>query len=596
MKDIPCKIKCKNSICAYISVASETGIVALSFLQMDEFGETIENGLWLHGYKFRNENKNKVNQDEDWKEGTLDRDYITCRIYRENQDDILEMPFQGRAAFTRDGLVLIGQWTLDIYDAKSLNRMYSFKPGNFYLNSYIVGSSDRKCYQDQKWNREYLLQDGACGSSTEGSGLAIMSAHIRKGVIAVYDQSFTSYQTRSVKIWSILTGSLVCSFAINYGKHVVFVSKDHRFLVAQGIFDESLNIYCMKSGTRLHTYTPQGIEDISDECTIVLVELMENSDYMLIMGIISRQNGNPHESRHYFFEIFSVSQKRTIKYVEKNIRISPKALFVVDILQTNYFPNPESSKSPVYFPSQFFGVFLEKTSGVNQIVNFKNIPLINPESNGLKEEKLWGEFVCKWKRNGKWKDNELCIFDHRLDCDKNMVLYLLEKGTHKFILRFSSHTMQLWKLEPAGEEEEEPFNFGDEESNSNKNQEKSNYFGDVANNTLIFTRAYYDPAYKMPSKSVNDLKFISGRERESYRPYIHFTEDEGRILVYATLKNGSRIVDEILLPMQELKSTASFCQDVSKVQNYNIESYLLALIHRCRSSQMTEVMDSGMLV
>jgi hypothetical protein len=31
----------------------------------------------------------------------LDKSYTTCRIYQENQGDILEKPFQGRAAFTK---------------------------------------------------------------------------------------------------------------------------------------------------------------------------------------------------------------------------------------------------------------------------------------------------------------------------------------------------------------------------------------------------------------------------------------------------------------------------------------------------------------
>jgi hypothetical protein len=161
MADIPCEIICKHPIFVYISVASETGHVAISFLQMDAFGGTIKDSFQFDQstkFKIYRNNDNKKEQEQEQPrflgKETLDKNYTTCRIYRENQD-VVEKPLQGRATFTKDRLVLFGKWALDVYDVKTLDRMYSFKTGSFYLDNY-VDFDYSKCYQVQNWLRKYF--------------------------------------------------------------------------------------------------------------------------------------------------------------------------------------------------------------------------------------------------------------------------------------------------------------------------------------------------------------------------------------------------------------------------------------------------------
>jgi hypothetical protein len=81
----------------YISVASETGHVAVSFLQLREY-----NYIDIDGDPFPGE----VN---------IDGRYTNYIIYRTNETQTLEIPFEGRAVFTKDKLVLVRRETLDIY-------------------------------------------------------------------------------------------------------------------------------------------------------------------------------------------------------------------------------------------------------------------------------------------------------------------------------------------------------------------------------------------------------------------------------------------------------------------------------------------------
>jgi hypothetical protein len=68
MTDILCEIKCKSSIFVYISVASKTGHVAISFLQMDMFADAIENSPQFGGFTmfkvYRKNNNEEVQQQQ----------------------------------------------------------------------------------------------------------------------------------------------------------------------------------------------------------------------------------------------------------------------------------------------------------------------------------------------------------------------------------------------------------------------------------------------------------------------------------------------------------------------------------------------------
>jgi hypothetical protein len=79
--DISCgyEIRYTNSVFVYISVASETGHVAVSFLNMNIIGDAFKKD-----FRFDNFAKSKVYRrhgNEEDQEQYLDRMYGTCRIY-----------------------------------------------------------------------------------------------------------------------------------------------------------------------------------------------------------------------------------------------------------------------------------------------------------------------------------------------------------------------------------------------------------------------------------------------------------------------------------------------------------------------------------
>ncbi|KAI8880959.1 hypothetical protein K501DRAFT_335048 [Backusella circina FSU 941] len=622
MKDIPCDVNCKNVVCVYISVASETGHVAISFLQMNGVGEAIKKRSLFDKYKkyniFRkkeeeeedddddddddddededeengeNEQTNEkegeaVAKEEEEEEETLDKKFTNCKIYRENESKAVEMPLQGKATFTKNRLLLVGRWVLEVYDAKTLKKMYSFKPGSFYLDNY-ADFDYSIYYQAQNWCYYHVPTDGTTQELNDGYGIANISAHVRQNVIVAYDEDTDAYPDSSTKIWSISTGSLICSFMRDYRESVISISEDHRFLVTNDPNGKALNIYCMKTGTRLHAYLPQALQNSPDKTTIMRVKIMKHQDYMLIMGTTTKQNQDAaDESRYLFFEIFSIAQKKRVKYVESDVLIDSKLMFPVDIIQKNYSPN--SSDPLVYFPSQFFGVFLEKTDKDKQHLTFRKIPLVNPESTSLISEKLWDTFSCQCISGGNWESNDLGIFSLSFTSDNNVALYLLKNDSNMFLLRFSSFQVQLWRLETAGIDEKELFNLG---TPSSDNLEKPIHTENLSKSSLIYTRFYYGRNYKESSAKIGILKAINNENNRS-KPYVHFTGDKGRILVYVQLQGEGQIVDEIFLPLSELKSkivsdslgpeapdSGDITENVPKDDFHGLESCLLALVY-----------------
>ncbi|KAI8880984.1 hypothetical protein K501DRAFT_335006 [Backusella circina FSU 941] len=449
LKDIPCKPNCNNSIYVYISVASETGYVAVSFLQMTKKGMIIKKSSSVDGhmeFKVYRKNdsedeegqKDEKDEDEDKDEETLDKRFTNCRVYRGDENEVLEIPFQGRAVFTKDRLILFDRWILDVYDAKTFKKMYFFK----LEGSYLEDDGNLCIYdydQDHNWCKKYQLDCRSTQYADEGYGMANMSAHIRKNVVVKYKGDFDSQPSSPVKIWSTLNGSLICSFMREYGEHVICISDDHRFLVTKKW--ASLNIYCMNSGTHLHTYEPKSPKDNSRKTTIIFVKLMAHQNYMLILGTTAKQ---------------AEEQGEGIKIV--------------------------------------------------------------------------------------------------------------------------------------GDGEEEPFTFG---TSSNNNRKILNSHGSTSDSTLIYTKAYYGINYKQFSTSKGSQKLMIEDLNENCKPFIYFTGDAGRILVYVQFNGRNRIIDEIILPLPELNSKISSdstylgahgvynnTKVVPKDYFNGIESCLLALLYR----------------
>jgi hypothetical protein len=343
----------------------------------------------------------------------------------------------------------------------------------------------------------------------------------------------------------------------------------------------------MKSGTYLYTYKSQGLKDNPSKSTIMLVKITAQQNYMLIMGTTAKQNSKPTEDNNLFFEIFSISQQRQIKYVEQNMPMNIKLWFPIDIHQKE--STLDDSNQSAYFPAQFYGVFLKKGDKDNGYVNFRHVPLVAPESNGLTGERLWNGYSCKSIGTGALEPFVDGIYDHRLDSGYGTTMYLLEKDSHKYVARFSSYLMQLWKLKPI-EEGKEAFQFGDQEPRLNNTLATGNYSGNTLESTLIYTRFYYDlsPYDCFMRKKLWNIDDEDGE----CKPEIHFTGKEGRILVHVSFNNESFVMDEVLLPFSELRSEVSLdsrplidhgsCNmtiDLAKNPVGSMESYLLALIY-----------------
>jgi hypothetical protein len=586
MTDIPCEIKCKNSIFVYISVASETGHVAVSFLQTDKRGDPFENSSKFDQFtKFKIHRKNDTKEEkeqqhcnEEGKE-TLDNNYSTCRIYQGNQGHVLEKPFQGRAAFTKNRLILIGQYTLDIYDANTLNKMYFFKHGGFCLNKQI--------YQGRNWYRGYFLQDECAKLPNAGYGLVRISEHVRKNVIVVYDEDCSVYRRTSVKIWSILTGSLICSFMQIDDEQVIYVSEDHRFLVSQKVFRGALNIYCMKSGAHLYMYEPQKVSDGILRYNIMLVKPIANQNYMLLIGTVFRRNCGSDESEglsfanYLFFEIFLIEQQTTVKDIQTSMIIGLNSHLALGIFQNEDFINTTS---------QFYGVFWEKMNNDDRYLNLRTIQfnfpssdsihLTYPTSNGLLQNTLWNIFKCTHigtEDEGGFR-RALTSHDFRYDdgftSDDKTIVYLLENSIHKYVLIISPYIVQLWRLYKDEALEYNTLFF-------DSLPRKKNCYLDFHDNSLIYTRSHYGLNYEESACGDTPKLMLEG-ENQYYRPRVQFLENLGHIFVHVESKSGSSISEEIILPLSVSQSTDNSddtINDLSQDEFHSIERCLLSFLH-----------------
>jgi hypothetical protein len=547
MKDVSCNIDAGNSMFVYISIASKTGHVAVSFLQLNEDGD-----------------EDKI---------SAGKRCTDCKIYRAGEARVLEIPFQGRAAFTKDKLVLIGLTTLEIYDAKTFKKAYFFIPIPAHSDSEKY-NSDNHSNLNHCWYKQYPLVGESGGMSTDGNRITSISEYIRKDVIVEYKCDSLGGKSL-VKIWSILTGLLVCSFTTNFGEYVTSISEDNRFLVTSDAHGKSFNIFFMESGAHLCTYQPQRSSPNSDISTVLFVKLMARRSYMLMMGTVTKQDEKPHEGSRLFFDIFSIAQQKRIKYSERDASITLGSWLPVDIIREDCFSNSSSDDS-VYFPAKFYGVFLKNASNNTPGRIFTQIPLIDPEPNSLTDKLLWNKFSCRLMSTGSWINDSMSILADRLDSDEDITWYLLQGITHSYILRFSSEVMQLWKLEVIGDEDEgERLNFGG-----------VNYYRNTTNSTLIYTRGYN--GINMNKTTItSDTRGTEMAKISEYKLlHIHFTKVEGRILVYSKLDGGNEIVDEIFLPLPtpkikpELLSIGAsdiMSYDMTSDGFHSIESCLLAL-------------------
>jgi hypothetical protein len=582
MRNIPCLTRSEHMSCIYISVASKTGHVAVSLLNMDTSGETFKEDSEFD--KFAKFKLHRRNGSEEEQGQYLDRMNNTCRIYRGNEDGTLEKPFQGRAVFTKNRMVLIGRWTLDVYHTESLQKMYSFKPGSFYLDSYISFHHSR-CYQIQNWYRSYFLGGEFADVSNTGYGLANISEHVRKNIIVVYDEDCSFYRRTSVKIWSISTGSLICSFMRNYGEYVISVSEDHSFLVTNDPRNSTLNIYCMKSGTRLHIYKPQGHKDYPGESTIMFVKLLARQNYMLIMGTTVKKSDRSNKTGSLFFEIFSIEQKAKVKYIETSTSISPNSMLALGIFQNEDFLNN---------PSQFHGVFWETANNGDRYLYFRtfspNLHTNDPASNGLSKNRLWDTFDYTYigteEERGFKREWDIASYISRY----TTIFYLFEKDSQKYVLLISPYVVQLWKLEIAANDSEiqtDTIIFF-----NNISRETKCYL-DFSNSALIYTRSYYGLNY-IYTLIGDDMKLEIEDKYDYQMPHVHFLGHKGHIFVYVESKCGSSISEEIILPLplpepQTETTSDSLCKiahnnddatdKVPEDNFYDIESCLLALLY-----------------
>jgi hypothetical protein len=529
MTDIPCEIKCKNSIFVYISVASETGHVAVSFLQTDEKGDPFENSSKFDQFtKFKIHQKNDTKEEkeqqhcnEEGKE-TLDNNYSTCRIYQGNQGHVLEKPFQGRAAFTKNRLILIGQYTLDIYDANTLNKKYFFKPGGFYLNKQI--------YQGRNWYRGYFLQDECAKLPNAGYGLVRISEHVRNNVIVVYDEDCSVYRRTSVKIWSISTGSLICSFMRYTSEYVVSISEDHPFLVTNSSVSGTLNIYCMKSGTQLYTYESQGIRVPPFQSEVILVKLISCQNYVLIVGSTVKKRGEP---GHLFFELFSIEQQMKARYVKTSTVVSQNAMLALGTFQNEDFLNSQS---------QFDGVFVETTDNNNRNLNFRTTLLklhtVDRTPKGLIQNRLWDTFtrISGASLNFKVLGGNSFLFNFFYG--EKYKIYLLENGISRHLLLISPYIVQLYRLPATG--------------NNDNNPGEIDHL-DFFNSVLVYTRSYYRLKYK--DSTSGDIPKLISEYRDQYDKLdVFFQGNKGHIFVHVQSNAGNSFSEEVILPLSILKT------------------------------------------
>jgi hypothetical protein len=150
---------------------------------------------------------------------------------------------------------------------------------------------------------EPLTGESRCYSN-DGDRIASVSEHIRKGVFVVYECNYYDGDEKTVTIWSLLTGSLVCSFQRDFREYVTSISEDNRFIVTNNVHKKLFNIYCMETGSHLYTYQPQGLKSNSDVSTILFVKLLTYQSYMLIMGTVTKEDEEPHQDSRFFFFIF----------------------------------------------------------------------------------------------------------------------------------------------------------------------------------------------------------------------------------------------------------------------------------------------------
>jgi hypothetical protein len=87
----------------------------------------------------------------------------------------------------------------------------------------------------------------------------------------------------------------------------------------------------MKSGTHLHTYKPQGLNYYPGESTIMLVKLLVHHNYLLIMGTTAKRSKKSNKTSYLLFEILSIEQRMTVKYVEQSSTVSQSSILALDI-------------------------------------------------------------------------------------------------------------------------------------------------------------------------------------------------------------------------------------------------------------------------
>jgi hypothetical protein len=477
IRDVSCEITSHKAMFTFLSVADKTGYAVVSYTQIDP-----STGLFL--------------------KSSFDPTFTHCKVHKETKGEKTRstiIPFQGRAVFIEDKLAIVGDWTLQVLDAKTFRHKY-FLDLSDLNQSYEAMIGAEKLGPNMSWANYYLASQ-TLNNRKDGDTLIAITRHIRNNILV------TTYRGNVTKVWSILDGSLIASFRSLKGEIIMAISEANQFIATYCDMTKRVKVYCTKSALLLHEYTPKCMEDDEGEHAAVhFVKFDRCKHYLLITGtknnrvkakpsslspmqLSSRSNRsmshiNQQRSRQQmnkpdipvptkqtlFFEVWSISQEKRIVYEERVADVEPRMPlpFVIEDYNEREGLNYEDSYR--YFDADFYGVYMTRENDSDgSHLRLKRFPLLlkytqkkHDEANKKTAQDKNDEPDLTLSREGTlWKTypfRRISIKSLRmrgtaeemiqpLDDKTKTVSYLIKKGDDRFVLRFNCNMIQLWQLE-----------------------------------------------------------------------------------------------------------------------------------------------------
>jgi hypothetical protein len=423
IRDVPCGIDSIKAMFTFLSVADETGYAVVSYAQMDP-----KTGLFL--------------------QGSVDTKLMHCTVYKETRGDktrstTIQLP--GRAVFIEDKLAIVGDWTLQVLDAKTFRSKYLLNLSD--LNqTYEAMIGAENLGPNMSWANYFLLNPKP-NNRKDGDTLIAITRHIRNNILV------TTYRGNVTKVWSILDGSLIASFRSLKGEIIMAISEANQFIATYCDMTKRVKVYCTKSALLLHEYTPKCMEedDESEHAAVHFVKFDRCKHYLLITGTknnrvktrlsgptTNQSNLRNTRSKNYinsrkskqqmdqtevpvptrqtlFFEVWSITQEKRIVYEEKTAIVEPRMPLPFVIEDHHGLEGLKDEDSYRYFDTDFYGVYMTRESDSNDSpLRLKRFPLLLKYT-----QKKYDEANKKTEQDKKGKQREQDQNGEQRGQDKN---------------------------------------------------------------------------------------------------------------------------------------------------------------------------------